>query len=136
MCYNEWSVIPKSNLCLDVCDSGTICAVVNLTHHRREQGPHYTMILDIEHFRQVVYFCTRSSIYMITSVPCRMSGGAARPLTSHVTKGRAQCGGTIISRGQRGGAIKFKNSRVQASIYIAARRLPLCVCRARQTARY
>ena len=54
---------------------------------------------------------------MITSVPCRavlavrcrMSGGAARPLTSHVTKGRAQCGGTIISRGQRGGAIKSTN---------------------------
>ena len=46
MCYNEWSVIPKSNLCLDVCDSGTISAVVNLTHHRIEQGPHYTMILD------------------------------------------------------------------------------------------
>ena len=38
-----------------------------------------------------------------------MSGGAARPLTSHVTKERAQCGGTIISRGRRGGAIKSTN---------------------------
>ena len=38
-----------------------------------------------------------------------MSGGSARPLISHVTKGRAQCGGTIISRGQRGGAMKSKN---------------------------
>ena len=57
------------------------------------------------------------SIYMITSVPCRAcipsiagcSGGAVRLLTSHVTKGRAQCGGTIISRSQRGGAIKSTN---------------------------
>ena len=56
---------------------------------------------------------TNTSIYMITSVPCRavlsvrcrMSGGAARPLTSHVTKGRADCGGTVISHEVRGGAV-------------------------------
>ena len=35
------------------------------------------------------------------------------PLTSHVTKGRAQCGGTIISRGQRGGAIKSTNKDLE-----------------------
>ena len=81
------------------------------------------------------------------AVPCVPSvagcpGAQARPLTSHVTKGRVQCGGTIISRGQRRSNQvhdqRTAGSRRQAnnSGDIAARRLPLSACRARQTARY
>ena len=72
--------------------------------------------------------------------------GARRgvPVDLDVTKGRAHCGGAVISRGQRGGAISPRSleqrtagSRRQANSSgdIAARRLPLCACRARQTAR-
>ena len=92
---------------------------------------------------------------MITSVPCvcacrpSIAGcpGAWRgvPVDLDVTKGRAHCGGTVISRGQRGGAISPRSleqrtagSRRQANSSgdIAARRLPLCACSARQTARW
>ena len=39
-----------------------------------------------------------------------MSGGAARPLTMHVTKGRAQCSVVALSYDEvRGGAIKSTN---------------------------
>ena len=66
------------------------------------------------------------------------------PVDLDVTKGRAHCGGAVILRGQRGGAISPRSleqrtagSRRQANSSgdIAARRLPLCACRARQTAR-
>ena len=88
---------------------------------------------------------------MITSVRAvRLSvagcPGARRgvPVDLDVTKGRAHCGGAVISRGQIGGAISPRSleqrtagSRRQANSSgdIAARRLPLCACRARQTAR-
>ena len=67
----------------------------------------------------------------------------ASPLTSHITKG----GRTVVVLSYhevRGGAISPRSleqrtagSRHQAnsSANIAARRLPLCVCRARQTSR-
>ena len=58
-------------------------------------------------------------IHAVPSVCCWMSGGAARSLTSHVTKGRVHCGGAIISRGPRRSnkstIARTKNSRVQAS---------------------
>ena len=99
-------------------------------------------------------FCyTVQSIYMITSVPrcavCLLPDvrghGAASPLTSHVTKG----GRTVVALSYhevRGGAISPRSleqrtagSRRQANSsgdnYIAARRLPLCACGARKTAR-
>ena len=59
------------------------------------------------------------------------------PVDLDVTKGRAHCGGAVISRGQRGGAIlsprsleQTAGSRRQANSSgdIAARRLPLCAC--------
>ena len=49
---------------------------------------------------------------------------------------------TYISRDQRGGEIKSTNKEEsgpgvrRTAVAIAARRLPLCACRARQTARY
>ena len=87
---------------------------------------------------------------MITSVSCRQSVAGcpgARcgvPIDLDVTKGRAHCGGAVISRGQRGGALSLQSleqgkagSRRQANSSgdLAARWLPLCACRARQTAR-
>ena len=64
--------------------------------------------------------------------------GARRgvPVDLDVTKGRAHCGGAVISRGQRGGALSPRSleqtdgSRHQANSSgdIAARRLPLCAC--------
>ena len=88
---------------------------------------------------------------MITSVPCRavpcrpsVAGclGAQRgvPIDLDVTKGRVHCGGTVISPGQRGGAISQRSleqrtagSRHQANSSgdIVARQLPLCACRSR-----
>ena len=67
--------------------------------------------------------------------------GVPVDLTRH--KGRAHCGGAIIiiTRSEAESTIaRTKNSRVQElgkhhSGDIAARQLPLCACRARQTAR-
>ena len=72
--------------------------------------------------------------------------GARRgvPVVLDVTKGREDCGGAVISRGQRGRASPWllkqrtAGSRRQANSSgdIAARQLPLCACRSRQTARW
>ena len=92
-----------------------------------------------------------TSIYMITSVSCRavlsvccwMSGGTARrPRWLHMSQRE---GRTVSYREVRGGAISPRSlkqrtarSRCQANSSgdIAARQLPLCACRARQTARW
>ena len=94
-------------------------------------------------------FCSVTSIYMITSVPCRAcrplpdvrGRGAAVDLARHKGKGAVWWHYYITRSDRRSSQVheqRTAGSRRQASSSgdIAARRLQLCACRARQTARY